>query len=85
MLEKKSRSEKHHELLAGLMAQDLCLAYTPDIAAVVSGRSRTRIFLAIRRGELAARKDGRRTIVEASELKRWIQQLPAREVRNEAG
>ena len=52
------------------------LAYTPNAAAVVTGRSRSRIFLAIKNKELIARKDGRATLLEASELERWIKSLP---------
>ncbi len=76
-----SKSVKHHQLLAGLAGMGACLAYSPETAAVVSGRSRTRIFLAIKNGELAAKKDGRATVIEADELKRWVKQLPMREVR----
>lgn len=76
-----SRSEKHKQLLAGMGA---CLAYSPTTAAIVSGRTRTRIFLAIKNGELAAKKDGKATLIEADELKRWVQQMPAREVSNNA-
>lgn len=79
-----SKSEKHQQLLAGLARDGACLAYTPDIAAVVTSRSRTRIFLAIRRGELTAKKDGRSTIIEAAELDRWVKQMPIRKVRSNA-
>jgi hypothetical protein len=53
------------------------LAFTPAQAGVVSGRSRSRVFLAIKNGELSARKDGRATLIEADELRRWIRSLPA--------
>jgi hypothetical protein len=52
------------------------ISYTPDAAAQATGRSKTRIFKAIRNNELVARKDGRATIIEASELRRWIGTLP---------
>jgi excisionase family DNA binding protein len=52
------------------------LAYTPDDAARASGRSRTRIFKAIRDRELTARKDGRATLIERAELARWLSGLP---------
>ena len=52
------------------------LAYSPNVAAIVTGRSRSRIFLAIKNKELIARKDGRATLLEASELERWIKSLP---------
>jgi hypothetical protein len=47
-------------------------------APAIAGVSRTRIFAAIRDGELVARKAGRRTIIEMSELQRWIRSLPMR-------
>jgi hypothetical protein len=52
------------------------IAYTPAGAAVASGRSRTRIFGAIKNGELRARKDGRATLIEHDELCRWVRSLP---------
>jgi excisionase family DNA binding protein len=52
------------------------IAYSPTGAATVTGRSRSRIFLAIKNKELTARKDGRATLLEASELERWIKSLP---------
>ncbi|UPJ41945.1 helix-turn-helix domain-containing protein [Bradyrhizobium sp. 40] len=53
------------------------LAYTPEEAAAATGRSRTRIYKAVRDKELTARKDGKRTVFEATELKRWLHELPA--------
>jgi excisionase family DNA binding protein len=52
------------------------IAYTPDQAVRHTGRSRSRIFKAIREGELLARKDGRATLIEADELRRWIRSFP---------
>jgi hypothetical protein len=52
------------------------LAYTTVQAAQVSGRSHTRIKLAIRQKELTARKDGRATLLERAELQRWIASMP---------
>ena len=55
------------------------LSATPDRAAELTGTSRTRIFRAIRDKELTARKDGSRTtLIEASELTRWIRPFPTR-------
>lgn len=48
------------------------------IPPAVAGVSRTRIFAAIRNGEMIARKAGRQTIIEADELQRWIRSLPTR-------
>lgn len=53
-----------------------CISYSPSGAALVTGRSRSRIFKAIKNKELIARKDGRATLLEASELERWIKSLP---------
>jgi excisionase family DNA binding protein len=52
------------------------ISYTPDQAALVTGRSRSRIFKAIKRNELTARKDGKATLLEADELRRWVRALP---------
>jgi excisionase family DNA binding protein len=54
------------------------LSYTPDDAAEATGVSRTRIFMAIRDRELTARKAGKSTVIEAEELRRWLQSLPVR-------
>jgi hypothetical protein len=53
-----------------------CIAYSPQGAALATGRSRTRIFKAIKDKELVARKDGRATLLEADELRRWVRSLP---------
>lgn len=52
------------------------IAFTPDVAAIVTGRSRTRIFLAIKNGELIAKKDGGATIIESDQLRSWISAMP---------
>jgi hypothetical protein len=52
------------------------IAYPPAQAAIASGRTRTRIFGAIRSGELKARKDGKATLIEHEELIRWVRSLP---------
>jgi excisionase family DNA binding protein len=54
------------------------LGLTPDEAAISAGVSRTKIFEAIRDGMLTARKSGKTTIIEPSELQRWVRSLPAR-------
>ena len=53
-----------------------CISYSPQGAAIATGRSRSRIFKAIKDKELVARKDGRATLLEADELRRWIRSLP---------
>jgi excisionase family DNA binding protein len=54
------------------------ISYAPETAAAVTGRSRTRIFKALKSGELTARKDGRATIIEHQELQRWVSSMPTR-------
>lgn len=53
------------------------ISYSPTSAAVATNRSRTRIFMAIKNKELTARKDGRATLIEADELRRWVRSLPS--------
>jgi hypothetical protein len=52
------------------------LCYTPEQAGAATGRSRTRIFKAIQDKEITARKDGKATVIEASELLRWVRAMP---------
>ncbi|MET4293737.1 helix-turn-helix domain-containing protein [Bradyrhizobium sp. LB5.2] len=52
------------------------IAYTPEDAAAATGRSRTRIYKAIRDKELTARKDGKATLLEDTELRRWVHSFP---------
>jgi excisionase family DNA binding protein len=52
------------------------ISYTPEQAAAVTGRSRSRIFKAIKNAELTARKDGKATLLEDTELRRWVSSLP---------
>jgi len=54
------------------------IAYSPGDAAAVTGRSRSRIFKAIKDKELTARKDGKATVIETDELLRWLRSLPTR-------
>jgi excisionase family DNA binding protein len=51
---------------------------TPDEAAESTGFSKSRIFQAIRSGELTARKDGKATVIETQEVLRWLRSLPTR-------
>lgn len=52
------------------------IAYKIADAVIVSGRARTRIFNAIKNGELTARKDGKATLIEDDELRRWVKTFP---------
>jgi hypothetical protein len=54
------------------------ISMTPEDAAIATGFSRTRIFNAIRDGEMTARKDGKATVIETAELVRWVRSLPTR-------
>ena len=55
------------------------LATTPEELAASAGVGRSRIFKAIRDGELTAYKAGNRTtLVEVEEGKRWLRSLPWR-------
>jgi hypothetical protein len=54
------------------------IAYSVDTVPIVAGVTRTQVFDAIRANKLTARKCGRRTIIEAGELRRWISTLPIR-------
>jgi hypothetical protein len=55
------------------------LALTPVELAQSAGVGRTRVFQAIRAGELVARKAGTKTtIIEIDAAREWIRSLPAR-------
>lgn len=52
------------------------LAFSVPSAAAATGTSRARLYEAMKAGELRARKFGRRTIIPADELRRWLGSLP---------
>jgi hypothetical protein len=51
-------------------------AFSPEGAARNSGLPTARIYGALKAGQLAGRKVGRRTIIEATELQRWLRSFP---------
>lgn len=55
------------------------LGYSPEEAAKVAGLGRTKIFHAMRDGDLKARKFGRRTVILTEDLKAFLEALPMRE------
>jgi excisionase family DNA binding protein len=59
------------------------LAYTIAEVCIVGRTGRTSIYDAINKGELQARKRGRRTLILADELRRWLESLPAVEPKRQ--
>jgi excisionase family DNA binding protein len=55
---------------------DTPLALTISEAAAASKVSRSELYLALQRGDLAAKKNGRRTLILRDELNRFLAKLP---------
>jgi excisionase family DNA binding protein len=53
------------------------IAVTIPDAVKASGMSRTTIYAALKRGDLSARKAGRRTLIPIADLERFLAALPA--------
>jgi len=53
------------------------LAFTVAEACKAAAVSRTELYRAVGRGELILRKRGKRSLVLAAELRRWVESLPA--------
>lgn len=52
------------------------LSFTIEQAVKATGIGRTAIFAAIKSGRLTARKNGRRTLIAAADLKQFVANLP---------
>lgn len=52
------------------------IALTIAEVCAASRIGRTRVYEAIRTGELPARKHGRRTLVLSEDVRRWLEALP---------
>lgn len=52
------------------------IAVTIPDAVKVSGMSRTSIYEALKRGDLTARKAGRRTLISFADLQTYLASLP---------
>lgn len=56
------------------------ISLTIEQVVEVSGIGRSKIFAAMRDGKLPARKSGRRNIILYSDLIKYLESLPSREV-----
>ncbi len=55
---------------------DIPIALTIPDAVRLSGCSRSSLYVALKRGDLTARKAGRRTLIPMSELQAYLASLP---------
>ena len=59
------------------------IAVTIPDAVNASGMSRTSIYEALKRGDLTARKAGRRTLISFADLEAYLTSLPAYQAGHE--
>lgn len=52
------------------------LAFTISEAVKIAAVSRTELYRSFQRGELTLRKRGKRSLVLAEDLRRWVEALP---------
>jgi excisionase family DNA binding protein len=57
------------------------LAFTIPQAITTAGVRKTSLYVAIKRGELRARKSGRRTLILRADLQSWLERLPTLELK----
>jgi excisionase family DNA binding protein len=60
------------------------LAFTIPQAITTAGVRKTSLYAAIKRGELRARKSGRRTLILRDDLRAWLERLPTLELKRPA-
>ena len=60
------------------------LAFTIRQAITTAGIRKTSLYAAIKRGELRARKSGRRTLILRDDLQAWLERLPTLELKHRA-
>ncbi len=66
------------------MTEFIPLALSISEAVRAAGLGRTFLYQAIGAGKLRTKKAGRRTLIETSELRRFIAELPASSSKREA-
>jgi excisionase family DNA binding protein len=57
------------------------LAFTIPQAITTAGVRKTSLYAAIKRGDLRARKSGRRTLILRDDLNAWLERLPTLELK----